>query len=241
MSAHVFGTMGTVVSLRTETPIAIPMLLAVEEVFAEVDARFSLYRPDSELSRVADGRLSLDAAGDELRDAYADALGWSSRTLGSFTPHRPDGVIDLAGLVKAVAIERAGAVLDAAGIDDWFIDCGGDALERRRPSRAARSVGIADPDRRGAILTAISLSGSRRAVATSGTSERGEHIWGRGSGLRQVTVCADDIVCADVYATAVLAGGTELIDALTASADIDVLALRTDGEVVATGGIRLAA
>ena len=241
MIAHAFRTMGTVVSLMSASPLGTPAIGRVEEVFRGYDERFSLYRPDSELSRIADGRLRLGAASEQTRDAYAEALRWSGRTLGAFTPHRPDGVLDLAGTVKALAIRDAGAALDAAGALDWVVNAGGDSLERRPADLPPRAVGIADPDRRGRILTAITLSGRRRAVATSGTSERGEHVWGRAPGIRQATVVADDIVTADVYATAILAAGTDLLDALTATADLDALLLRDDGEMLATGGIRLAA
>ena len=47
-----------------------------------------------------------------MRACYSRALRWRSRTDDAFTPHRPDGVIDLSGIVKAEAMAAAGDVLD---------------------------------------------------------------------------------------------------------------------------------
>jgi thiamine biosynthesis lipoprotein len=221
---YVFEAMGTVVSI--EPPLRVPEL---ERVFADLNARFSLYRPDSELSRIADGSLRMMDASAELRDAYARALEWRSLTGGAFTPHRPDGVIDLSGIVKALAMDAAGALL--ADVDDWILNAGGDVLT----SGQSATVGIVDPFDRSQLLTSVRLGGSRRAVATSGSAERGDHIWGRG-GFAQVTVVADDIITADVLATAIASGGVETLNASTSAWDVDVLAIDPAGNLFATPG-----
>jgi FAD:protein FMN transferase len=222
---YVFETMGTVVSI--EPPLRVP---EIETVFSDYDDRFSLYRPDSELSRIADGSLLLPDASLPLRDAYARALEWRSSTGGAFTPHRPDGVIDLSGIVKALAIEAAGRLLVDDG--DWILNAGGDVLTSGQPA----TIGITDPFDRTQLLTSLRLGGLRCAVATSGTSERGDHIWGRGA-FAQVTVVANDIVTADVLATAIVAGGVEMLNAATATWDIDVLAIDPGGNLFATPGL----
>jgi thiamine biosynthesis lipoprotein len=217
---HVFETMGTVVSI--EPPMRIH---EIESVFAELDERFSLYRPQSELSRIATGSLSLLDASEE----YAQALEWRSLTAGAFTPHRPDGTLDLSGIVKALALDAAGSLLADSG--DWILNAGGDVLT----SGQSATVGVTDPFDRTLLLTALRLSGPRRAVATSGTSERGDHIWGHAE-FAQVTVVANDIVTADVLATAIVAGGVETLGASTRSWDVDVLAIDVAGNLFATPG-----
>ena len=221
---YVFETMGTAVSI--EPPLRVP---EIENVFAHYNARFSLYLPDSELSRIADGSLRLADASSELRDAYSRALEWRSLTGGAFTPHRPDGVIDLSGIVKALAIEASGQLLVDDG--DWILNAGGDVLT----SGQTATVGITDPLDRTQLLTSVRLGESRRAAATSGSSERGDHIWGRG-GFAQVTVVANDIVTADVLATAIVAGGVETLNASTSGWNIDVLAIDPTGNLFATPG-----
>jgi len=232
-----FETMGTVVSLEWAGDDQ--ALGVVRSVFEAADHRFSLYRPDSELSRVADGSLELLDASAELREVYATALGWRGETGGAFTPHRPDGTVDLNGIVKAWAMAEAGRAL---GDGDWCLNVGGDVLVSGSAAiDAPWVVGIVDPGDRAGLLTAVPLMGARRAAATSGSAERGDHIWTRGrerAEFAQVTVLADDIVTADVLATAIVSGGGATLDDVTARFDVDVLTVDRDGALRATPGIR---
>ncbi len=240
-TVHVFDTMGTTVSVRSADLLDHDAMRSVERVFDAFDRRFSLYRPDSELSRIARGELALSRASPAARDCYADALEWGRRTDGAFTPHRPDGIVDLSGIVKADAIAAAGAVLDAAGIADWLLNAGGDILARGNHAGAGWRLGIVDPSTRDALLCTVALGGSRRALATSGTAERGEHIWRHGpADYRQVSVVADDIVTADVLATAILAGGHRICDSVADRFDVDILTVDGEGDVTATPGMRAA-
>ena len=232
-----FETMGTVVSLEWAGDDR--AISAVRAVFEAADRRFSLYRPDSELSRIADGSLELLDASTELREVYATALGWRGETGGAFTPHRPDGALDLNGIVKAWAMAEAGRAL---GDGDWCLNVGGDVLvSGQTESGAPWVVGIVDPADRAGLLTAVPLVGGRRAAATSGSAERGDHIWTRGREVAefvQVTVVADDIVTADVLATAIVSGGAVTLDDVTARFDVDVLTVDREGGLRATPGMR---
>ena len=238
---HVFDTMGTVASIELPESYS-PKLDAVREAFRDVDERFSLYRPGSELSRIASGVLALGQASTILRASYERSNEWRIHTDGLFSPHRPDGVLDLNGIVKAEAIESAGAILDHAGCSAWTINVGGDILVRS--NHAPWITGIADPGDDLAMLCSISLGGARRAVATSGSTQRGDHIW-RGGELGpthfvQVSVIASDIVTADVLATAIVAGGPGALDDIADRWPVDVLAVERSGAIVATPGFRVA-
>lgn len=275
LRARTFVCMGTVVSLtvpvrpghglqedldRLEAATAV-----VEDQFAALDAQFSLFRPDSEASRIARGELTLLQASPLLRDLYADAVRWRRRTEGAFTPERPDGLLDLSGLVKGYAIAEAGRSLVALGLADWCLNAGGDVLVSGSPAPSSAPsasgaageagaspwlAGIVDPADRRTLLGAYPLGprpAARFALATSGSAERGDHIWTVGlrgaSGPRrpeftQVSVAAQDIVTADVLATAIVAGGRATLDAVTARWDVDVLAVAHDGGLLATPGFR---
>lgn len=232
-----FETMGTVVSLEWDGSTA--RFDVVRNEFEAADRRFSLYRPDSELRRVDDGSLELMDASAELREVYATALGWRGETGGAFTPHRPDGALDLNGIVKAWAMDNAGRAL---GDGDWCLNVGGDVLvSGQAPDGAAWVVGIVDPGDRTSLLTALPLFGPRRAAATSGSAERGDHIWTRGRAaaeFEQVTVVADDVVTADVLATAIVSGGEDALNDLTGRFDVDVLTVDREGGLRATPGMR---
>jgi FAD:protein FMN transferase len=229
-----FATMGTMVSIVLAAPTD---LAPVEDLFRGLDETFSLYEPASALSRIARGELALSAASEDVRSEYARALDWRAKTSGWFTPHRPDGIVDLSGTIKAVALMGAASLLaaqDAVGA----IGAGGDLVAL---GGADPTVGIIDPHDRHRLLTSVALT-SRRAVATSGIAERGDHIWSAAgaSDLAQVTVMADDIVEADVLATAIMAAGSAHRDELTTRADIDVLTVDRSGAVCLTPGFRIA-
>ncbi|XQZ28038.1 FAD:protein FMN transferase [Arthrobacter sp. NyZ413] len=267
LRSRTFASMGTVVSLAI--PATLPeshvvedaleaATAVVERLFAELDRTFSLYRPDSEASAMARGELALRDASDDMRRLYVEASEWRTLTEGAFTAERPDGVVDLAGIVKAHAIREAGTSLRALGLTDWCLNAGGDVLVEGSPipgTERAWLAGIVDPADRTALLTAYPLAGSvlagsvpaksaKHALATSGTSERGEHIWtaglrpGRGGGFSQVSVAAADIITADVLATAIMAGGPQTLDLASARWEVDILAVGNDGGLLATPGFR---
>lgn len=249
MGVHVFDTMGTTVSLRLAGAAAsasASVLGEVERAFRMLDERFSLYRTDSEISLVARGELRLTRASTDLREAYAEALEWSVRTGGAFTPHRPDGVVDLSGTIKATAMDASARVLDSAGEGDWMLVAGGDILTRGTLDGLPWRAGVVDPGDRSALLCAVELTAGRPALATSGTAERGEHIWRAGAAgasgsrprYRQVTVRAADIVTADVLATALVAAGPEGCQELLHRFDVDVVTVDDDGRLTATPALQ---
>ena len=256
MPTLTFATMGTIVSLRLgaadsqhDAQALADAAQRVETVFQRWDERFSLYREDSELSRIARGDIRLTEASESLRDCYALALDWRDRTQGVFTPHRADGVIDLSGVVKALAIAEAGTALTASGLTNWSINAGGDvlvsgALVRGDSMHPESVVAIVDPFDRGELIASVPLRYPLCAVTTSGSAERGEHIWtalnGEPSPFCQVSVFAVDIVTADVLATAIVAGGEATLNEMTARFAVEVLAVLRDGQLLATPGLRRA-
>lgn len=258
LRSRTFTSMGTVVSIAipfapgTAPQAAVEELEAatavVEQLFNGLDRTFSLYRPDSEASAMARGELALKDASTDMRRLYVEATEWRTLTEGAFTAERPDGVVDLSGIVKAHAIREAGTSLLALGLKDWCLNAGGDVLVNGSPTPGSAQswlAGIVDPQDRTTLLTAFPLSNAgKHALATSGTSERGHHIWSAGlpatrdKGFRQVSVAAADIITADVLATAIMAGGVGTLTLATSHWDVDVLAVKNDGGLLATPGFR---
>ncbi|WCI07964.1 FAD:protein FMN transferase [Arthrobacter sp. OVS8] len=164
LKSRTFRCMGTVISLALPAGAA-PQetgrvldgaTAAVERVFASLDEMFSLYRPDSESSRLARGEVTLRDASAAFRARFADATGWRLLTEGFFTPERPDGVLDLSGIIKGYAIDQAATALQAAGIEDWCLNAGGDVLVSGSPAPGTGSpwlAGVVDPLDRGALLS----------------------------------------------------------------------------------------
>lgn len=244
-----FPTMGTVASVfaigsERDGAAFDAAIDRLREVFERWEAEFSRYRPESPATAIAEGRLRLQHSSVLHRETYARAIEWRNRTGGAFDPHRGDGSIDLAGVVKATAMEDAGEELHRLGWSDWCLNVGGDVLTAGSIDGRAWSVGIVHPDDRSRLWRTMTLDDGRRAVATSGTAERGEHIWRLdtgvradtdarlGSGITQCTVAAADIVTADVLATAIVAGGRPMAEAAAAEWDVRVLAAFEDGNVL---------
>jgi thiamine biosynthesis lipoprotein len=112
------------------------------------------------------------------------------------------------------------------------------------PLAPSEAIGVVDPFDRAALVCAVVLRGERRAVATSGSAERGDHIWLGGDPAQadfvQATVIANDIVTADVLATAIVAAGRAGLDDLCDRWPIDVLTVDREGWMLATPGFRAA-
>lgn len=233
----VFEAMGTVVTVVTTRPLDEAAAASVQAAFAALDEQFSLYKPESEASQVGHGRVGVRAASASYQETYWAAVAWSEATDRAFTPHRPDGVIDLSGIVKARGIQAAADALVAHGHTDWCVNAGGDVLvSGAQASGEPWVVGIVDPDDRSQLWSQFVTRPGRLAVATSGIQERGEHVWRMAADdtFTQVTVAAADIETADVLATAILAGGVTTLQHVQTAYDIDVLACGHEGKVWAS-------
>ena len=91
---------------------------AVDQVLAwlhRVDALFSTYRPDSDISRLRAGELTVAGADPLVREVLDLCEDYERRTGGFFSAHLPGG-LDPTGLVKGWAIERASELLHQHGL-----------------------------------------------------------------------------------------------------------------------------
>ncbi len=239
--------MGTTVSIDVRAPLVPPEVLdAVVDQLRDADARFSTYRADSEINRLADGEIRLEECSADLRYVLAACDHLASVTGGAFDArgHRPDGRLDPSGFVKGWAIEEAAWLIDSAGGRNYWINGGGDIVARGQaaPGRPWR-VGIRHPDRIDKVAAVLAISD--RAVATSGDYERGAHIadprLGRAAtGLRSVTVVGPGLAFTDAYATAVFAMGRDGLGWLAShpdTADYAAYAITDDDRAIWTEGM----
>jgi len=208
--------MGTVVGIQVAEP-TIPMS-AVEAAFAairDVDARFSPFKPDSEVSRLIRGELDEADLSADVTDVLGLCESVRLRSDGAFDArrHRPDGRPDPTGIVKGWAVERAARLLEAAGASSFAINAGGDVVVRGEPSPGRPwRVGIQHPLEPARVARVLLLRDG--AVATSGIYERGLHIvdsrTGRPPcGLLSLTVVGPSLTYADAFATAAFAMGPD--------------------------------
>ncbi|MFE4974750.1 FAD:protein FMN transferase [Kitasatospora sp. NPDC056651] len=241
MLRHAEPVMGTVFSVTVRDPG--PGTPAVVERIAErlhrLDAVFSPYRADSDISRLDRGELDLADCAPEVPAVLAACREVAAETDGYFT-ERPGGRLDPSGWVKGWAVERAAELLRSSGARQYCVSGGGDVQTAGGPWR----IGVADPRRPG-LLAAV-LAGHGLAVATSGTAERGAHILdphtGRPvDGLASLTLVGSPgtgIARTDAWATAAFAMGPDRALAWAARrAGVEALAVLPDGSKRWTPGL----
>jgi thiamine biosynthesis lipoprotein len=233
--------MGTVITLDLRDA-AVPAS-AADSVFAwfhEVDAVFSTYRADSEISRLSRGELHESECRREVREVLGLCEEVRQLSGGSFDV-RHGGAIDPSALVKGWSVERAAALLMTAGARNFAINAGGDLLVRGEPAPGeAWRVGVRHPEV--ADRVAVVLGVKDLAVATSGAYERGQHIadprlGGAASGLLSMTVVGPSLTYADAYATAAFVMGDAGAAWVAGIDAYEALAITSRGTTVATPGI----
>jgi thiamine biosynthesis lipoprotein len=222
--------------------LADPHDLDVEPAFGwlrEVDATFSTYRDDSDISRLARGEIHLSDCRPEVDEVLTRCLALE-RATGGFFSVRAGGRLDPSGFVKGWAVDGAAARLAAAGAQRFCVNAGGDVVARGRPAPDRHwRIGVRHPvdlDALAAVLEVEDL-----AVATSGEYERGAHIrdphTGRApEGLLSVTVVGPDLATADAYATAAFAMGADGPAWTAMLAGYDAMCITADHRVLTTPG-----
>ena len=256
---HTVFCMGTVFNFVGRSGLAREqineLLEAAEQILHEADSIFSLYKPESPLSKLARGEISLLLCPDVCTEIWDDCEHFNEITDGWFSAFTPEHTFDPSGLVKTWAAAKAANELIDGGVTDFALNAGGDILLSPQVSAGLpMRMGISKPksiasDEAG-VLTVIDLNDTEfRAMATSGTAERGDHIWNPKAGgatwaneILQVSVVAKDIVTADVLATAAFAAGDQALNFLAsynaknASNRVEALIVNKDSTLAATPG-----
>jgi thiamine biosynthesis lipoprotein len=243
--------MGTVVSLAIREEAATTAETTAETddaasqavaVLHHVDRVFSTWKPDSPVSRLRRGEIDLDAAPPEVgwvlelcRRARVASGGW-------FDPWRLPGGVDPTGLVKGWGAELALAELRKAGAAAAMINAGGDIAVFGEPEPGQQwRIGIRDPLAADRLLTVVTLGGHDRAVATSGSYERGLHVLDPDAGLPAqtllaATVVGPDLAFVDALATGLLASGGKALARIAGLRGYSALMVEKDGTVRTTLG-----
>ncbi|MCF6525495.1 FAD:protein FMN transferase [Streptomyces sp. JJ36] len=219
---------------------------ALEESVAllhRTDETFSPYRPESQVTRLNRGELTLARCDPRVRqvwrlcaEAERESGGWFSARYA----RRPGGGcgFDPTGLVKGWAVEQAARLLALA--DAVCVNGGGDIQLRGGPWR----IGISDPLEPGALAAVVGVADGARetAVATSGPAERGCLIVDPHTGeppvtaLASVTVVCPGLTRADARATAAYAMGDGAREWLEELPDTEGFAVALDGSRWYTSG-----
>lgn len=206
--------------------------------FRAVDARFSTYRRDSEVSRLSRGEIGPSDVSADLAAVGAACEAVRTRSGGAFDADR-DGRYDPSAYVKGWSVDRAGGILAAHGCSTWSINAGGDVRVSSAPGGPPWRIGVQHPVDRTAIATV--LQARDLAVATSGRYERGDHVvdprsGSAATGALSATVVGAELGLADAYSTAAFVLGADGPAWVAGIAGYQCSTIFEDGRVVATDG-----
>ena len=209
--------MGTTASIHVDDAVDDGVFdSVVREVRTELgrlEAMFSVFRPDSEVSRINAGTLHHLDASAEVIDVLDACAYLEQLSGGAFSIRRSRGATEInpSGFVKGWAAERSSRLFGDHGLGHWYLGVGGDfVLHGGMASGEPWRIGIVDP--RDASMLVGSVDVVDGAVATSGTAERGTHLWDPRTGqpattFLSVTVTGPSLTWADAYATTVFVMG----------------------------------
>ncbi|WP_295034934.1 FAD:protein FMN transferase [uncultured Microbacterium sp.] len=224
--------------------IAAAQAAALDELH-ELDALFSPFRTDSQISLLRDGSLRPEDADPRILQVSEACVRLAAASGGRFDANR-DGWFDPTGYVKGWAVEQASArhLAPLLAEDDVVaagLTAGGDMQLLTAPGADwTWNVGIADPLRPGAVLARVPLR--EGAVATSGPSERGAHIIdprpSRAPGTARAiagaptaTVIAEHLSDADAWATVAVVAGFDDLTWLRDAPDCSGMLVAADGRI----------
>lgn len=254
---HLEDVMGTIVTIDVyaTTEVTGPELDELNEQLARAqavlhhaDEIFSTWQPQSPVSRLRRGEISLENAPPEVAEVLERCAVARELSGGWFDPWAMPGGVDPTGYVKGWAAQSAlaafsGAVSSDAVISGAIVNAAGDiasfgGLGNAQPFR----VGIADPAAPRRLAAVVELIG---AIATSGTYERGNHLIDPHSGdaisaAASASVTGPDLGLADALATALAVAGEPGLALIEPLDGYEALIIGFDGSKRWTKGFPLA-
>ncbi len=210
------------------------------DYFHEVDEMFSTYKRTSEISKINRKELRIEDASPDVKKILRLCEETRSLTHGYFDIH-VEGVLDPSGLVKGYAISEASKRLIKKGYKNFYIEIGGDIDIHGLKNGQKWKVGVRDP--RDTTTTKGVLHLTNVGIATSGTYERGMHIYDPikkklANEVSSLTVIGPDVYEADRFATAAYAMGKKGIDFLDTIEGVEGYMIARDGKEYLTEGFR---
>ena len=249
MGAHFydeFEVMGTVVTFdaylsddASDERVEAAYDAACKELL-RIDKTFSTYKEESEVSRFRAGALRISDLSGDVRNVLAECSLARVLTDGWFDPWALPGGVDPTGYVKGWAGARALEAFVIEGMSGALVNAAGDIAMWGEPAPGAKfRIGVTDPLNGQTLLGVVEASG---AVATSGLSERGDHLFNpttqrwESAGV-SATIVGPDLGLADALATAVCIGGTDALALVENMAEYEGLFVSRTGDLVSTAGL----
>lgn len=207
----------------------------IEKVFDYlrwVDETFSPFKKDSEVSKYNRG----EKYSKDLTEILELAEETKKETNSYFDIVKPDGKMDPSGIVKGWSIKNGADILRKDGYKKFYVDVAGDA----EIVGGSWKWGIRNPFNKKEIVKVLNLSNC--GIATSGTYERGQHIYNpitKSSEIKDIvslTVIGPNVYEADRFATAAFAMGKRGIEFVESLSGFEGYMIDKDGIATMTTG-----
>ena len=250
VSTFTFSGMGTVLNVIYTGHKNTPLEKSLKADVEKIERYFSYFDPESYISAINKKGYAEDiSVPSEVCDLIELSMRLNKDTEGFFditykserkhSQHRKENILtdcvnnkvkllkkdtllDLGGIAKGYAIDRAGLILKNHGVKNFIVNYGGDMLVCGKKGREPWKIGIRDPDNKDRILKTMVLDDECTGLATSGNYERfiekdgsvHSHIIDPLSGTpannsRSVTVVGRDATTVDALATAISASNLD--------------------------------
>ena len=201
----------------------------------QIDKKFSTYKKTSEVSRYNLKKLDIKNSSTEFGEVYKLCQKATKITNGFFNP-LANNYYDPSGLVKGWSILNASKIIKGEGYKKYFISIGGDieAVGKKW------EIGIRHPFKKHEIVKIVKIK--NKGIATSGNYERGLHIYNpqkdfkKANAIQSISVIANNIYFADIYATAAFAIGAKGINYIEGMKNAEGYQINKDGLAIMTSG-----
>ena len=231
---------------------SLEVLRAARDAHALSDGAFDVTcGPLIELWRAAPGRGKVPSEAELAQARAASKWRLIELTDGGAVKRHAAARVDLGGIAKGYAIDRAAEILQQAGLAGGLVDIGGDLVcFGKPPVEETWTVDVMDPFGEGCLARLRLPEGG--AVCTSGNYARFHEIAGRryshiidprtsrpADAAASVTVVASRAITADVWATALSVLGPDGFDRLPDGVEAMIVAgTKDDYRIHGTPGFR---
>ena len=173
-----------------------------------IDYVFSTYKPTSEISLINNDPSRVWS--DEFRNLFNLSNEISNLSEGAFSPNDANG-FGFSAIGKGYAIDKIAELIEKNGVNNYFIEIGGEIRAKGLKFSDEWIFGIERPsDSKKSPYIAFNVPSKGISIATSGEYREPNHIWGKGPrDLISVTVASSDAASADAWATALYVLGKE--------------------------------
>ena len=173
-----------------------------------IDYVFSTYKPTSEISLINNDPSRVWS--DEFRNLFNLSNEISNLSEGAFSPNNAKG-FDFSAIGKGYAIDKIAELMEKNGVNNYFIEIGGEIRAKGLKFSDEWIFGIERPtNSKKSPYIAFNVPSKGISIATSGEYREPNHIWGKGPrDLISVTVATSDAASADAWATALYVLGKE--------------------------------